>query len=325
MQRCPTCQLTYVDPTLRYCLEDGTALINDPSSAADQTLSMDAGSPGGEPPPTEILDFGVPPTVRSYEDEATAQRIKAGATARQQARRTINDFPNVVAGPAPLARKTTSVVAITAIATVLVLAVGGLGAWLLMRDKGTQPGTNTRVENGSSSNTSNTSNNTGPGSMNGNSNGGSVVTSTPLPTPTPPTTPTVTPQPTASTDSSSARREVLEALNGWTETMRRADLNGHMAYYASTLHTYYNARNYSSAGVRANVARAFAKYSSFDVKLSNVQVDVDPSGTSAIASFTKSFVFSGGADPYTGSGLNRFWFEKIGGRWLITGEKDLGN
>jgi hypothetical protein len=115
----------------------------------------------------------------------------------------------------------------------------------------------------------------------------------------------------------------MAALNGWTETMRRADLNGHMAYYAGVLHTYYNARNYGVGGVRANVANAFAKYSSFDVRLTNIQIAVDPSGMKAEATFTKSFVFSGPGN-YSGSGLNKFWFEKIGGRWLITGEKDFG-
>ena len=323
MKRCPTCQRAYADPTLRYCLEDGTALINEPSSASDQTLSMDAATGSADPPPTEILDFGPLPTVRAYDDEATVQRNKAAATARQQGRATINDYQNVADERPPVARKTTSVVAITAIATILVLAVGGLGAWLLMRDASGSGGSkNTRTDNTGNDNTSTNTNNAGPGSMNGNSN--ITVTSTPSPTATPIATPSATPQPTAPGYNSTARREVLDALNGWTETMRRADLNGHMAYYAGTLHTYYNARNYSSSGVRANVARAFAKYTSFDVRLTNIQIDVDQSGTNAIATFNKTFVFSG-ADTYSGSGLNRFWFEKIGGRWLITGEKDLGN
>jgi hypothetical protein len=104
--------------------------------------------------------------------------------------------------------------------------------------------------------------------------------------------------------------------------MRSADLDAHMANYADTLHTYYLQKNYSASRVRANVARAFAKYSSFDVKLTNMTIEVDPTGTRAVATFDKTFTFTG-ATTFSGSGLNRFWLEKIGGRWLITGEKDL--
>jgi hypothetical protein len=114
----------------------------------------------------------------------------------------------------------------------------------------------------------------------------------------------------------------MEALSGWTETMKQGNLDRHMAYYADMLHTYYLQSNYSASRVRANVAKAFSKYDTFDVKLSNMQIEVDPSGTSAVATFDKTFTFSG-TTTYSGSGLNRFWLEKIGGRWLITGEKDL--
>lgn len=325
MKRCPTCQRTYADDTLRFCLEDGTALATLSQSSADQTLLMPSGAAESvEPPPTEILDFGTAPTVRAYDEDATARRSKPAETARQQARPTINEFQNQVA-PAPAPRNTTSVVAVTAVATILVLAVGGLGAWLLLRDKSGNgsSGANTGTESVRVSNSSNVStpNVNSPGSTNTNTS--TLPGTTPTPVVTPSVTPSATPQPTQSpADTSNARKEVMNALSGWTETMRQADLDGHMAYYADTLHTYYMQSNYSASRVRVNVAKAFSKYQTFDVKLSNIQIEVDTSGTSAVATFDKTFVFSG-ATTYSGSGLNRFWLEKIGGRWLITGEKDL--
>lgn|GEM_PF-837229 len=325
MKRCPTCRRTYADDTLKFCLEDGTPLDTDAPLNSDETLLLDSASRNAGPPPTEILDFGAAPTVRAYDEDATAQPHKVAATARQQARPTINEFQNPVA-PAPAPRNTTSVVAVTAVATVLVLAVGGLGAWLLLRDKSGNGnnGTSTGVETARVSNTSNvaTPNNT-PGSTGSNTSTLPGTVSTPTPVTTPYATPSATPQPTTATaDTSSARREVMDALNGWTETMRQGDLDRHMAYYAETLHTYYMQSNYSASRVRVNVAKAFSKYDTFDVKLTNMQIEVDPSGTSATATFDKTFTFSG-ASTYSGSGLNRFWLEKIGGRWLITGEKDL--
>jgi hypothetical protein len=326
MKRCPTCKRTYADDTLRFCLEDGTLLDADAAPLnSDQTLLLDSASSNAELPPTEILDFGAAPTLRAFDEDATAQPRKVAATAKQQARPTINEFQNPVA-PAPVPRNTTSVVAVTAVATILVLAVGGLGAWLLLRDKNGNgnSGNSTLAETARSSNASNvTTTNNASGSTVSNTSTLPGTVSTPVVVATPYATPSATPQPTTATaDTASARREVLDALNGWTETMRQANLERHMAYYADTLHTYYLQSNYSSSRVRANVARAFSKYDTFDVKLTNMQIEVDPPGTSAIATFDKTFTFSG-ATTYSGSGLNRFWLEKIGGRWLITGEKDL--
>jgi len=143
-----------------------------------------------------------------------------------------------------------------------------------------------------------------------------MISPTPLETPTPRPTPQVT-------DAATARREVSSALEGWRRTMINPDVDAHMGYYAGVLHTYYNAKNVAVSRVRDNVARAFSGYSTFDVQVTNLQIEIDPSGQKAVATFDKTFVFSRSDKRYAGSGLNRFWFEKMGDRWLITGEKDL--
>ena len=294
MKRCPTCQRRYADDTLNFCLEDGAPLAAvNPST--DETLTLQA----GEPPPTEILDPALAPTFKT--------RAKPADTARQEARATRREEIQNFA--APPARSTSSVVAVTVVATILLLGLGGLGAWLLLRDNGTE------VSRDGSRNVSPTpaySPNPSP-----------TNTSTPAasPTPTSSTTPTPTPQPTQ-TPGGGASREVASALEGWRRTMN-GDVNAHMAYYADTLHTYYNAKNADVSMVRNNVARAFSAYDTFDVRIDNLQIEVDPSGERAVATFDKTFEFKSPGKTYQGSGLNRFWFEKIGGRWLITGEKDL--
>ncbi|HKC63040.1 MAG TPA: nuclear transport factor 2 family protein [Pyrinomonadaceae bacterium] len=314
MKRCPTCQRTYADDTLRFCLEDGTPLVSDSALSSDATLLLDSAST--EPPPTEILPLDSAPTVRAYDMDATERRRQPAPTAKQQARPTINEFQNVAATTTQKPRSTASVVAITIVATILLLGLGGLGAWLILKDKNSSAsGVNSNI----------VVSNSNPGSNSSNTNRPPVIVSTPNATPfatpaqtaTPYSTPSATP-----TDTSTARREVMNALNGWVETMRAGNLDAHMAYYANTLHTYYLQSNVSSSRVRSYIAPAFSKYTSFDVRLSNVQIDVDPSGEKAEATFDKTFTFSG-SSTYSGSGLNRFWFEKFGNRWLITGEKDL--
>jgi hypothetical protein len=309
---------SYADDTLNFCLEDGTPLKSVTDARMDETLVLDP----NEPPPTEILlDPALGPTMRAHNPHTTV---------RQEARSTRNEFQDLAA-PAPTARprNTSSVVVVTVVVTILLLSLGGLGAWLLLKDNtgsGNLNGGNTgrgpggRVDN---VNLDAQPGNT-PDLRSGNMNTQPKVSPTTIATATPYSTPTPQPTPTPqSTDTGAARREVSKALEGWRQTMVNPDVDAHMSYYADTLHTYYNARNVDSSRVRSNVARAFSSYSTFDVQITNLQIEVDPSGEQATATFDKTFVFASSEKRYAGSGLNRFWFEKIGGRWRITGEKDL--
>jgi len=316
MKRCPTCQRLYTDDTLRFCLEDGTALLTE-SESMDQTLFLESSQASADAPPTEILDYNVPPTILAPDKDATIPRQKPAPTVRQQGRPTVKEFAHEVASATPpRQRSTTSVVAMTVIATVLLLGIGGVGAWLILKDKSSSSnGNDSPPRNGNVSN--NTSSNTGPSNKNSNT----TVVLTPTPTPGVTPTPYSSPSPTPTTDTTTARKEVMQALNGWAETMN-SSLDTHMGYYASTLHTYYLQSNVSAARVRAYIAPAFDKYGTRIVKLTNMQIEVDPSGTTATATFDKTFTFTGDTT-YSGAGLNRFWLEKINGRWLITGEKDL--
>jgi hypothetical protein len=56
MKRCPSCNRTYTDPSLNFCLEDGTPLVGDVVPAYDPqaTVRDQTPRPTSEPPPTEI-------------------------------------------------------------------------------------------------------------------------------------------------------------------------------------------------------------------------------------------------------------------------------
>ncbi|HEX6717413.1 MAG TPA: hypothetical protein VF088_09895 [Pyrinomonadaceae bacterium] len=56
MKRCPTCNRTYTDPSLNFCLEDGTPLASDAATAPDlnATVRYPSARDTAEPPPTEI-------------------------------------------------------------------------------------------------------------------------------------------------------------------------------------------------------------------------------------------------------------------------------
>jgi len=55
MKRCPTCDRTYTDPSLNFCLEDGTPLAPDaPAYDPNATIRYPSARDTAEPPPTEI-------------------------------------------------------------------------------------------------------------------------------------------------------------------------------------------------------------------------------------------------------------------------------
>src|SRR5258705_618176 len=56
MKRCPSCNRTYTDLSLNFCLEDGTPLLQDTPPASDPNATVRYSSPRdtAEPPPTEI-------------------------------------------------------------------------------------------------------------------------------------------------------------------------------------------------------------------------------------------------------------------------------
>ena len=66
MKRCPTCNRTYTDLSLNFCLEDGTPLTTDAPGAPDPNATLRYPSPRdtAEPPPTEIY-HPPPPVVTS--------------------------------------------------------------------------------------------------------------------------------------------------------------------------------------------------------------------------------------------------------------------
>lgn len=297
----------YADDSLRFCLQDGTTLESAGVSDDYKTLVLPENATGRELPPTERLDYGAGATARPQPPPPTSP----------QRQRDTNPITEQVITSQPKTRSTASIVGLTALATVLLLALGGLSAWLLLKDKTDNPQRNDNAGNVSEKRGDENQNNALP---NANTRPTSNTNATPSPSPTP--TPTATPPPNTST----SEREVRSALNGWLSSFRARDIDGYMAHYAGVLEAYYLARNVSVSRVRVDKERAFAKYSTIEVWLSDIQVRVDPSGERAVAVFTKSYRFTGaGANPYVGSGLNRFTFKKIGGAWLITGEEDLSH
>jgi hypothetical protein len=292
MKRCPTCQSTYTDDSLRFCLQDGTALLSvsgGPTAYdAEKTLRIESAGTRDEPPPTEILSPSALPTYPP----------KSAATIPQQSRPT--EFGAHHPDAQPRGKNNVLVIPLTIAATVLVLALGGIGAWLLF---GTgQSSVRVDVDRTARAPTTNSSPTVSPS------------LSTPSPTPSVASSPV---------DVAAVRRNVTALLNGWAESSMSRDIDGQMSYYADTLDTYYTKTNVSASMVRSDRQRAYETYSSLDISLSNIAITPDATGERATVILDKTWNFVGEEKATSGSVQQKLWLAKIGGRWRITGEKDL--
>lgn len=314
MKRCPACQKTYTDD-LRYCLQDGTELEIVPAEdSSDQykTWVLPESSAAVVPPPAEARG--------QMQGQATRAAEPSPQTVAQIPRHTNPATEQPFTTATPTGRSTATVVALTVVATIALLGLGGLTAWLLLGDKKSET---TRDDKTAETNTARTTSDNGTSSTDATANINNRNAASPTPTSSP-ATQTVTPAPIPAGNPAAEEAAVRSALNGWLASFRAGDLDGYMAHYAGLLESYYLSRNVSRERVRADKARAFAKYSTMNVWLSNIRVQVDPSGQRATATFEKSYSFSGpGVNTFEGSGPNRFTFSKIAGEWLIVGEEDL--
>jgi len=135
---------------------------------------------------------------------------------------------------------------------------------------------------------------------------------------------TLSSAPIADQGSSSADFEIKNSLEGWAQTSRNRDVNGHLQYYADTLDFYYNRTMVPSSKVREDRTRAFEKFNYISVQLSNINIQLDSTGQRATVTLDKTFDFRGDNNAFfNGSVQDQLALTKLGGAWLITGEKEL--
>lgn len=224
MKYCPTCQTRYDEEILRFCMKDGTPLIDEaaPNFTEMPSESIQAEDDPGEvtvirqkgqipiPPPVmdEAGEFEPPepeyrpsePEYRPKEEPPPRIVVPMEQPPRPQAR--------VIPPYQPPPRKTNTflVVLLTMSGTVALLGAGALGFWLL--SGGTAANTNANANNANANVNVNTNlgydtnfnfGNNSNSSLNTNTNTNANVKS-PTPTPTPKPSPSVTPSPSPTPD-----------------------------------------------------------------------------------------------------------------------------
>lgn len=273
MKQCPNCRTTYTDDTLQFCLQDGTPLSFVPNTE-QPTASWNE-------PETVIR-----PRSTSWEQSTATQTAP------------------------PKKSSTLLVVLLTAFLTILLFA-GGVGAWLFMRNRGSEIAVNSGANN--SANISNQSN------------------KTPTPTASPKTSPTSTPAnsnvapatPAPTVNAEQIKTEVSGRIDDWNSAHESGNVNSVMSNYADRLDYYYNSANVSADKIRSDKQRAFAMYDTINFKITNMRVTPDSSGDKATAVFDKEWEFEGAENYSAGKVQSQLQLTKIGGKWYVSGEKDL--
>ncbi len=251
------------------------------------------------------------PTVRQGEQQSE------GTSAQSHSAHPPYGFPSVNAispgsyleAPSPQKRSPVMVIGLIAGAAVLLL-VGGIASRLLF-------------DNNHKDNSLATTQTQVPATTNDltppTGQGAAQTQSQPLPRSTEP--PLAQPTQPPLLDNRASKREIEETLNGWAGAAGGHDLDGQMSYYADSLDTYFRRRNVSAGYVRKTKEAAFTRYTTMDVQLGPITVEIDPSGTLATATFDKTYRFEGDG-VLSGSVRQEVSLTNISGRWRITGERD---
>lgn len=210
-------------------------------------------------------------------------------------------------GSKPRGSRTAVAVAATVFVMLAIFVLLGAGAFLYYRSKGSAVSSNISSANGK-----------------GNPNEKNVsppTNRTPTRIDNREVTPSPLPDSGLETVTDDVRSEVWNEIDDWRSATEEMDIDSLVGHYASRVE-YYNKSAADSSFIRADKNRAFSRFDVISMKISNVEVtNAGTAGTFNVF-FDKEWRFSG-ATTSTGKVRQLLQIKKIGGRWLITAEKDL--
>lgn len=296
MKHCPQCQTSYTDDTLKFCKRDGAPLENAPDLP---TVAFNEEA-------TVVSSRQVEPIRVPIENEPPPQQNWQQQNWQQSAPPTsLPPPPQIIAAP-PEVKKSKTGLTVGLIALAMLALFGIIGALYFMRERKTEIAVN--VNNAPANR---------PLNINAATNQNANVTASATPTAAPTPKPTLDPK-----DAKDATENVGSVIDNWADSTDNRDIDAHIGQYADTV-DYYKGGRVSAARVRADRQRAFDMYDSINVNISNVKITPDATGEKAVAVFDKEWNFSSDESSSSGKVQQQLTFAKIGGKWLITGEKDL--
>jgi ketosteroid isomerase-like protein len=118
-------------------------------------------------------------------------------------------------------------------------------------------------------------------------------------------------------------REVDAFLSDWIASSRAKDVDWQLSHYADVV-DYYRAGPVPRLRVRADRARAYARFDTIDLRISNVrEATVDPDAGTIRLVVDKEWHFTGPDGDSTGKVKQLIALRRISGELRIVAEKDL--
>ncbi|GEM_PF-4788853 len=115
--------------------------------------------------------------------------------------------------------------------------------------------------------------------------------------------------------------DINTRLDKWVRDGESANADAVITNYAESV-AYYRKPRATREFIRADRSRAYNRYGTIDITLSNINVFPDPTGRTSRVVLDKAYVFTGG-DYLEGKVQQEIRLALINGDWLITGERDL--
>ncbi len=285
MRICPNCRTEYTDDALQFCLQDGTPLVNSSNKTSDYNTEPETII---APKRVEPIHFDPPSSFQN--NRASWERTEPFVVEREERK-----------------SNTAMVAALSVLGTLLAVGLIGAGIWFYSNNQ-----KKVAVVNSNSVTPNRPLNANNANNQNANAN---LATPTPTATPTP--KPTIDPK-----QAKQINDDVKDVVDDWKSASENLDITGNIANYADTV-DYYTAGKVSVAKVHADREKAFSDYDSIEINIDNLRVIPDPTGEKATAIFDKEWKFEGAEKISSGKVQQQLTLDKINGRWLISGEKDL--
>lgn len=284
MKICPNCRTEYTDDALQFCLQDGSPLIDSLNKTSDFNTESETVI---APKKVEPIRFDPPSSFQN--SRASWEQNQPVIIEREEKK-----------------SNTAMVAALSVLGTLLAIGLVGAGVWFYSNSQKKVAVVNS---NSVTPNRPVNSNN-----QNANAN---LATPTPTPTPTPTAKPTINPE-----QAKKITGDVKDVVDDWKDAAEDLDITRNLSNYADTV-DYYRAGKVSISRVRADREKAFSDYDSIRINIDNLRVIPDPTGEKATAIFDKEWKFEGAEKMSSGKVQQQLTLDKINGRWLISGEKDL--
>ena len=307
MKYCPNCRSSYTDDTLKFCLQDGTPLVDELNSNTEMP-TVAFGDKTEQFQSNEVTEqFKTNEQTERFTTKKDANQMRIEMPEPQQ-NNWEQSRETQVASFQPPPQKPNTLVAVLATALVMLLLFGaaGIGAWFYFSDDKTEVAKNTNTQ----------SNNENQQISKDNSNKES-----PTPTATSKDS-TPKPSPTSNFNPEEVKKEISDVIYSWKSASESLNLESHMSNYADTV-DYYNKSKVSKNVVRSDRQKAYNKYDDIEINLSNISITPDSTGENATAVFDKQWFFDSEEKTSEGKVRSQLKLSKIGGKWKITGEKDL--